>query len=423
MVCRLMYRGNKMKNLSPAFPLNQRFQLLLSLVITVVLLFFTLTPIQAQNQDDFIEVGGALRYNIYLTDFGGNLTTQDRQFTFDTWRLNVRGSQDDILIDFEYRFYPTFSTHFIHHGWVGYQFTGKTKLEVGVTRVPFGNLPYASHSWWFVTPYYVGLEDDHDIGFKLTYTTEKWDLAAAYFIQAEPNGPAGLEVNGTQLADNTARYSYDIVPVAGQSNEERNQYNLRAAYTFAHGSFGKSEVGLSGQFGHVYNSVRNELDNHLAGALHLDGNYGRFNTLLQVAYYDHEVKDDQDNPLDRVPMGAYGFGTYPVAAEAFMHTVAISYDQPVNFGPIDKITFYNDYTYTDKKLSRFVDTEQHTIGMSFGAGGLYIYMDISRGKNHPWLTDQFGTGLGEGALHPETNTPDRSVRWNTRYNINIGYYF
>jgi len=47
-------------------------------------------------------------------------------------------------------------------------------------------------------------------------------------------------------------------------------------------------------------------------------------------------------------------------------------------------------------------------------GDMYVYFDIASGLNHPWLTDQFGTGLGQGSNDP---------RLNTRFNINIGYYF
>jgi len=48
------------------------------------------------------------------------------------------------------------------------------------------------------------------------------------------------------------------------------------------------------------------------------------------------------------------------------------------------------------------------------AGNVYTYVDIARGKNQPWLTQNFGTGLAQGVNDAE---------WQTRFNINIGYYF
>merc|ERR1711879_1036317 len=95
-----------------------------------------------------------------------------------------------IDLSFEYRFYPTFGTHFIHHGFLGYEFSENVYMELGVTQVPFGITTYASHSWWFQGPYYVGLEDDYDMGINFDIKTgEKGILSLAYFRQAEPEGP------------------------------------------------------------------------------------------------------------------------------------------------------------------------------------------------------------------------------------------
>lgn len=317
-----------------------------------------------------------------------------------------------MLLDFEYRFYPTFDTHFIHHGWIGYNFSPNTQMQLGVTQVPFGDLTYASHSWWFATPYYVGLEDDYDIGLKLTHKLNAMDFAFAYFHQPEPAGPA--PEGASYGVGGSGRYSYDIIPVEGESNQERHQLNGRFAYTLEHGDMGNTEVGLSGQYGQIYNSALDEFGSHNAFAAHLDGNYGKFNLKLHYIMFSHDVKDDDGNELDIVQMGAYGSGTYPVAAEASMATVGLSYSLPVEMGPISNLTFYNDFTQTMKSEDGFEDTQQNTLGCMITAGNVYTYVDLAMGKNHPWLTDNFGTGLGAGVEEPD---------WNKRFNINIGYYF
>ncbi len=385
-----------------------------------------------KDKKDGFHIGGAVRYNLYLQDYESPITLDDAQFTWDTWRINVDGQEKGVILSFEYRFYPTFSTHFIHHGWIGYNFSDNTQMRLGVTQVPFGNLKFASHSWWFVTPYYVGLEDDYDMGLKVTHNVNQWKFAFAYFMQVEPHGPADLEykyeIPGPdgqsefvykQLANNTARYSYDIVPVTGESNQERNQFNVRATYTFDHGNTGSSEVGVSGQYGGLYNGVlhakgMDSWGSHYAFAAHLNGNYGRFNLKAEYIYYKIKAMDDNGNDLDIVQMGAYGFGTYPVAAEASMYVAGLSYSLPVSIGPISNLTFYNDYTYTAKAMSSFEPTQQNILGFMITAGKVYTYCDIASGVNQPWLTDSFGTGLGAGV-------PD--AKWNTRFNINIGYYF
>jgi hypothetical protein len=78
-------------------------------------------------------------------------------------------------IQCEYRWYPTFNTHFVKEGWFEYAFPDEWEVQLGVTRTPFGNLQYNSHNWWFQLPYYVGLEDDHDMGVKLSHHL-KWYL-------------------------------------------------------------------------------------------------------------------------------------------------------------------------------------------------------------------------------------------------------
>jgi hypothetical protein len=94
-----------------------------------------------QVDDNFLEIGGAVRFNLLYTRYEGEtfpLGTNNRNdWTWDTWRLNFNGKENDILFSFEYRFYPTFNTHFIHHGWIGYNFTSDLQLQVGVFSKTF----------------------------------------------------------------------------------------------------------------------------------------------------------------------------------------------------------------------------------------------------------------------------------------------
>lgn len=362
------------------------------------------------DSSDYLTIGGALRYNLYLEDYGGPLNEGDSQFTFDMWRINLEGRAAGININFEYRFYPTFGTHFIKQGWLGYDFNRKTNLQVGVTQVPFGLLQYASHNWWFQLPYYLGLEDDHDMGFKLTTSSGPWDFAVAYFMQADPNGVAQF------AAPNTARYSYDIVSAGSQnqSNSETSQFNGRVTYTLDHGSMGSTELGISGQYGGIYNSELNEVSDHYAFAPHADASLGNFSIKAEYIYYNHNALNDDGFSTDVVKMAAYGVSAYDVAAEGSMYVIGGSYTWEVDWGPVSSIEFYDNYTYLDKANPSFTDSQHNVLGFLVTAGKLYTYFDIASGKNQPWLTDDFGTGLGSGVQNP---------RINTRFNINIGYYF
>jgi len=111
----------------------------------------------AGHHEPSLHVGGAVRYNLLLTNYESGTDATSGAFTFDTWRINVvYDNPGGIGLNFEYRFYPTFGTHFIKQGWLDYSLTDQTEVQLGVTQVPFGNLQYNSNSWWFSLAYYVG---------------------------------------------------------------------------------------------------------------------------------------------------------------------------------------------------------------------------------------------------------------------------
>ena len=404
-----------------------------TLFLSIILVFPNY--LKAQDDDSGFEFGGAVRYNIISTSY--NNTKSNPEFTWDTWRLNVDGSVANVDLSFEYRFYPTFGTHFIHHGFLGYGLSDDLYMELGVTQVPFGITTYASHSWWFQGPYYVGLEDDYDMGINFDYTpTDKLKISLSYFRQQEPEGPKfGGDV--TFGGSGPGRYSYDIVPGNGgyvddagnfvpevANLSELNQFNARAAFDIAEGW----EIGASAQIGGIYNRTLDEIETSTAFAGHLVGNFGNFNLKAEYINYDYTAKGDDGNELDVIQMGAYGYeyfgsgmepgeeGFYSggVAAKANMYVVGLAYSIPVDIGPISNLQLYVDYTKIDKVNENFYDTDHLIPGMLITAGSIYTYVDYAMGRNQPWLTGSFGKGLGTGVENPE---------WQKRFNINIGYYF
>ena len=365
------------------------------------------------NDEDFLSIGGAVRYNFVVENYESGTSTNNVYFTWDMWRINVQGRSNNVGIQFEYRFYPTFNTHFIKEGWLEYDTSDRTQIQVGVTQTPFGNLQYNSHNWWFQLPYYVGLEDDHDMGVKLLHDRDDWNLQFAYFLQPEPAGPAAGA--GSFGIGGTGRYSYDVVPVPeqNQSNQERHQANIRAVRTIEHDGGGTTELGASAQIGGIYNQVTEEWGNRGAGAVHLDGTYGDWNILLQHLHYAFDATDDDGADVDEVFVAAYG-SPYAAAAEASMTSIGVQYTKDIDVGPFTQVNFYDNYTWMRKSADGFADTHQNVLGASLAAGSLFVYFDLASGKNHPWLTEAFGSGFAAG---------DEDARWNTRFNVNIGYYF
>ncbi|MFP4526502.1 MAG: hypothetical protein ACLFNL_08930 [Bacteroidales bacterium] len=427
------------------------FKTLLSILVLILFLNPITSLAQEEEEEDGFTFGGAMRYNILSTSYESDPTTLNTNATWDTWRLNVDGTMGGVDLSFEYRFYPTFNTHFIHHGYLGYDFSDDLNLQLGVTQVPFGNLTFNSHSWWFLTPYYVGLEDDYDMGFKFDYNaSDNLNIKAAYFRQAEPTGPAYGQASFGGPGAGT--YSYNIIPDADgvlsdapASIRELNQFNVRIAYMVTEGT----EIGFSGQMQGIHNSDLDETEyGHAIGA-HMNSDFSDFNLKLQYVNYDYAAKNDDGETLDRVQMGAYGDPYYGdgVAARANILSAGIAYSIPVEIGPITNIQPYIDYSLMTKdgelelggESYDFADSHMLVPGFMITAGSVYTYVDFAMGKNHAWLTDNFGTGFGAGQLYqgededaayytdePEkinTPVPTDDMDWNLRFNINLGYYF
>jgi hypothetical protein len=68
----------------------------------------------------------------------------------------------------------------------------------------------------------------------------------------------------------------------------------------------------------------------------------------------------------------------------------------------------------EKAADGYEATEHLVPGMLITAGSVYTYVDYAMGKNNAWLGTQWTDGLAEGIEDDE---------WNSRFNINIGYYF
>jgi hypothetical protein len=303
-----------------------------------------------------------------------------------------------VLISAEYRWYSYQDV--IHHGWLGYNFGENWQAQLGVTQVPFGLLPYASHNWWFAVPYYLGFEDDYDLGLKTIWDRDGWNLQLAFFKNEEYGSASRLK-----------RYSFDIVSDL-QDNEETNQFNARIARTLTHGDSSTTELGLSGQWGQIYNSATDDHGDMWAAAAHVNGTYGPLNVMLQALSYDYRPENPDGVDNDTIEMGAFDVSSL-VASEGEIYLVGVSYDVPVAWGPISKLTFYNDYSILDKS-GVGPDSQINTTGCLITAGPVYTYIDLILGKNAQFLG---------GGDNPFGAADDSDDEWNKRFNVNVGYYF
>ena len=389
-----------------------------------------------QDDEDYLNIGGAVRYNVVSQHYESDATATSHYATWDTWRLNVSARYSGVSLEFEYRFYPTFNTHFIKQGWLAYNFSDALEMQLGVTQVPFGNLMYNSHSWWFMSGYYVGLEDDHNMGLKFSYDIgDRLNIMAAYFRQQEPAGPA--HNTAPYSGPGAGTYSYNVIPdydgtLTGTPAHirELNQFNVRLAYELLPGL----EAGVSGQMQGLYNSMLDDTEYGHAIAAHIDGGFGSWSTKFQFINYDYKAKNDAGEIMDRVQMGAYGDPYYGdgVAARANILSLGVGRGIDVDWGPISNIMPYVDYALMTKdgalevndQMFDFEDSHMLVPGFLITAGNIWTYVDFAMGKNHPWLTNNFGKGMGAGQLDEQGRpVPVDEMDWNLRFNINIGYYF
>lgn len=380
-----------------------------------LLIFFTLyfsIPARAGVDLKNIDIGGALRVNYTYKDWGQSNKDKGGDFAFDTFRLNVKGEIGKMLLSAEYRFYPEYGFNTIHHGWIGYNFNKNWQGQIGVSQVPFGIQPYASHNFWFSGAYYVGLEDDYDMGIKTLYHNGPLSLTFAFYKNAE-------------LGDSTnaGRYSVDVLRDVNKNdtaykknygaNEETNQGNIRMAYKFTHSDTCSTEVGLSGEYGGIYNNTTNDIGDHWAGAVHLVGNYGRWNIQIEGIQYEYKPKNPAGADDSVMNVGAYSY-MWGIPAKARLATFNIAYGLPVDIGPINKFTFYSDNTAIEPDKDSWDTTWQNVVGCMISAGPLYTYIDVISAENMPFMG---------GSMVNNLDRLQASNNRNTRVNINFGYYF
>jgi len=279
----------------------------------------------AEQKASGITLGGAVRFQYVYEDYNDDNSARGGDFDFDVFRLDLNGEVGGVILSAQYRWFQYMNV--IHHAWAGYDFDKQWQGQLGVTRVPFGNLAYNSHNYFFSSNYYVGLEDDYDAGIKFIRKSDKHDLRLAFFFTDEMGGIDGY------VDDRTDRYSYDIVGVRASDEgiwdqpvdevAEHNTFNLRYAY-----QLDNIELGFSWLTGDI-RDASSSVGDRTAYAVHTDGQFGRWNVKLQYTDYQY----DFDQHSNSIAVGAYSFYD-SIPSEAKLYTVNVAYLKPVKFGPI-----------------------------------------------------------------------------------------
>jgi len=349
-----------------------------------------------------LQIGGAMRVNYtigdYTNDDGPSRGGDGGNFTLDTFRLNLDFSHENWVGKAEYRWYNSYN--FLHTGWFGYNFEDASQVQVGVNRVPFGPGPYGvSKSWMFDQHYYVGLADDMDLGVKYIKPIDNLTLDLGFYVSDE----------GQWRGDSkdSARYSYDVVNASGNGYEERNQVNMRAIYSFSDWTI-PTDLGVSLQYGLLDSKGPQSDGDHYAASLHAVNSWNNWSLASQLTYYDYDVEGKS------VTFGAYDYTT-PVAAEAWIPAASLSYYyEATQIAWLDSVTPYLEYSTIVKDESDFNDSEMLVLGAAFARNGWYVYTDLAYSNGNDFVGNQ--SGWQRFGANPDDE-------WETRFNINFGYYF
>ena len=339
----------------------------------------------ARAADSGFDPGGALRLNYGWKDYD-----RDDRFDLELVRLDLECERGRFICSAQYRWYDGFSA--VHHAWVGVQATDAQQVRVGVLQAPFGLLPYASHSFWFGSGYYLGIEDDYDLGAAWTGERGSWRGDLALFASDE---------YGTGRED--GRYSFDVATTAERPFRERGRLVGRVERSIGHGDW-TTRLGGSLSLGEVERRPDGARFGHQAAALHVESRRGPLELEAQWARYRFDV------PGERIALTAFLF-PFEIAAEADVLTAnaAWTFD---DVGGFDSITCYNDYSTTRAHGAGVADSVQNVTGCSFARGVMFTYVDWIAGRNM-WFAGGPGIGIDNGA----------SDRWHSRLNVNVGVYF
>ncbi len=357
-----------------------------------------------------VEFGGAIRANVTYRDYA-TPNEFDDLFEFDTLIARADMDTGNFIGSAQGRLYYYHQdgnrqdSVFVHHAWLGYRFDDDSEVHAGVNKVPFGLLPFASDNWFFSIAFYLGLEDDYDLGIK--YVSPDWDgwnVQAAYYI--------GDEGDGIGQSEDSARYSYDIVDEGANGNDEDNQFNLRVAKTLFTDNENRSlEIGASGQWGEIPNGFTGQTGEHWAAALHLRGEEGRFGYDLEAIRYEIDQEVPAGLNPDIVQMGAFDF-PYNVASEGEVYLANVRYTPDIDIPLFDSWTVYNNFSILTKDQSGFEDTVHNITGAYFSKGPWFITLDYGVGTGSPFITRDFTNGLAAG-----------SDEWDSRINLNVALYY
>jgi hypothetical protein len=351
----------------------------------------------AAAEEDGINIHGGVRINYSYKDYSESSKDKGGDMTFDMASLRFDGKKGNWGLKSDYRF--TSNDNYIKYGYGFYDLNPEWQLQFGINQVPFGNIGYISNSYWFGLPYYLGFEDDYDVGVKATFEKNGWHSDIAFYKNAE-YGAGIIKRYGADLYD-------DGVAGTANNSEETNQFNLRQAYTVKHAG-GSTTFGGSVEAGQIYNTETGNSGDRYAIAAHIDSTFNGWNLQLQAMEYEY----DADDSLDSNKIGVSVVGAqYDIASKGQIYNINLAKTISTEWG---SVKFYNDFGLMtpDVDDETYDNSMQNVLGAAISAGPTYTQVDFIMGKNMTFSSNDYHVGL-----------PEVGDDWDKRFNISVAYYF
>ncbi|WP_258955862.1 hypothetical protein [Shewanella woodyi] len=374
----------------------------LKLSILIGALLGTSTAVMADEFKPSVDLGGAVKVKYFVDDGNEASKSNGGTFAFDALELDIDSHiSENWTASAKYVFKNSSSNHFIKYAFAAYNGVEDWQFQGGIVSKPFGNKSFISHNWWESVNYYMGFEDDYDLGAKAIYSSGNWTSEVAFFKNSEysssdTRGYAADAFTGS-IGDNT----YD--------NEETNTFNIRQSYVFDYEKL-TVQVGASLEYGQLYNATHDDHGTSTAYAVHLDAQYSGYQLQLQMVDYDYDQYDSENsNGLYAMKMGG---GAYEVAAKGQIFAANIAKSIGYDWGTV---TLYNDYSHLTPDTdinTNLNDSVINTTGVSIGVSDFFIFVDHIYGKNAVWLGGQQGLGI-----------ENQDDNFYSLFNISVAYYF
>ena len=339
------------------------------------------------DNDNFVKIGGAVRFNYAYND--GN-SQRGGDMKFDTFRLDVNGKYNGILVGSKWRWFE--DKALIQTAWAGYNFGEHSQMRVGLDLIPFGNQEYNSHNFDLSPNFSMGLEDNYAFGGRYLYNTEQWDVQLGLFKN-----------RSNRIGGSNKSYSPNLIGYldgtgARQDAGDVNMGVLRVVRILKPSDALEIKLGGSALYGGVENAT-SVIAEQQAYAVHSEITYGRWHAQLQATHYEYDFNREAKGLV----RGFYGV-EITAATRATTYTTNLAYKLPVNWGPIEQLDFYNDYSLVTDKPNNAKDSYDNTLGLGIAAGAVYIFLD--------WHTQQ---NMDDMTLASEETSH--------YFNANFGYYF